>query len=72
MENDAGDSENFMKVYLAYPNFQGTLVHDPSIGLGNGFPTLFLVIGGTAIAGLAAVALIRRRHVRIESGSEHQ
>jgi hypothetical protein len=67
MEDDAGANENFMKVYLAYPNFQGTLVHDPSIGLGSGFPTLFLVIGGTAIAGLAAVALIRRRHVHIEN-----
>jgi hypothetical protein len=70
-ENDAGDKETFMKLYLAYPNFQGTLVHDPSIGLGSGFPTLYLIVAGAAIAGLVAVVVIRRRHPQVQKDSVH-
>jgi hypothetical protein len=65
-ENDGGDRETFMKLYLAYPNFQGTLVHDPSIGLGSGIPTLYLIAGGAAVAGLIAVIAIRRRHPQVQ------
>jgi hypothetical protein len=69
-ENDGGDKETFMKLYLAYPNFgQGTLVHDPSVGLGGGFPTLYLVLAGAAAAGLIAVVMIRRRHPQISKDS---
>ena len=61
-----------MKLYLAYPNFgQGTLVHDPSIGLGSGFPTLYLIIGGAAAATLLAVVVIRRRHPQVQKDSVH-
>ncbi len=70
-ENDAGDKETFMKLYLAYPNFQGTLTHDPSIGLGSGLPTLYLIVGGAAIAGLVAVVAIRRRHPQVQKDSKH-
>ena len=71
-DNDAGDRETFMKLYLAYPNFQGgTLVHDPSIGLGSGIPTLYLIAGGVAVAGLIAVVAIRRRHPQVQKDSVH-
>jgi hypothetical protein len=70
-DNDAGDREVFMKLYLAYPNFQGTLMHDPSIGLGSGFPTLFLIVAGAAAAGLVAVVVIRRRHPQVQKDSVH-
>jgi len=68
-DNDAGDKAVFMKLYLAYPNFQGTLVHDPSIGLGSGFPTLYLIVAGAAAAGLIAVVAIRRRHPQVQKDS---
>ena len=69
-ERDAGETETFMKLYLAYPNFQGTLVHDPSIGLGSGFPTLYLIVAGAAVAGLLAVVAIRRRHPRVQNSEK--
>jgi hypothetical protein len=70
-ENDAGDRETFMKLYLAYPYFApgSTLVHDPSIGLGSGFPTLYLIVAGAAVAGLIAVVAIRRRHPQVQKDS---
>ena len=71
MENDAGETATFMKLYLAYPNFQGTLVHDPSVGLGQGLPTLYLIAAGAGIAGLVAVVVIRRRHLQVQKDSEH-
>ncbi len=70
-ENDGGDKETFMKLYLAYPNFQGTLTHDPSIGLASGFPTLYLIVAGAAVAALAAVVVIRRRHPQVQKDSVH-
>jgi len=70
-ENDGGDKETFMKLYLAYPNFQGTLMHDPSIGLGSGFPTLYLIVAGAAVAALVAVVVIRRRHPQVQKDSVH-
>ena len=70
-DNDAGDRETFMKLYLAYPNFAGTLVHDPSVGLGSGFPTLYLIVAGAAAAGLVAVVVIRRRHPQVQKDSLH-
>jgi hypothetical protein len=70
-DNDAGDKATFMKLYLAYPNFAGTLVHDPSIGLGSGFPTLYLIVAGAAAAGLVAVVVIRRRHPQVQKDSMH-
>jgi hypothetical protein len=72
-ENDAGDKETFMKLYLAYPYFApgSTLVHDPSIGLGSGFPTLYLIVAGAAAAGLIAVVVIRRRHPQVQKDSVH-
>ena len=70
MDNDGGEKETFMKLYLAYPNFQGTLVHDPAIGLGGGFPTLYIIVGGAAVAGLVAVVAIRRRHPQVHRDSE--
>ena len=70
-DNDAGDHETFMKLYLAYPNFAGTLVHDPSVGLGGGFPTLYLIVAGAATAGLVAVVVIRRRHPIVQKDSVH-
>ena len=68
-DNDGGEKETFMKLYLAYPNFQGTLMHDPSIGLGSGFPTLYLIVVGAAAAGLIAVVVIRRRHPQVQKDS---
>jgi len=68
-DNDAGEKEVFMKLYLAYPNFQGTLVHDPSIGFGGGFPTLYLIVGGAAAAGLLSLVVIRRRHPQVQKDS---
>jgi hypothetical protein len=70
-DNDGGEHETFMKLYLAYPNFQGTLMHDPSIGLGSGFPTLYLIVAGAAAAGLIAVVVIRRRHPQVQKDSVH-
>lgn len=70
-DNDAGDRETFMKLYLSYPNFEGTLVHDPSIGLGSGIPTLYLIVAGAAAAGLVAVVVIRRRHPQVQKDSLH-
>ncbi len=72
-DKDFGDSENFFKLYLAYPYFQGTLTHDPSIGVtGGGLPTLYLVAGGAAAAGLAAVVVIRHKHPKITRETEHK
>ncbi|HZY47939.1 MAG TPA: hypothetical protein VFE96_09105 [Candidatus Bathyarchaeia archaeon] len=68
-DNDGGLKAVFMKLYLAYPNFQGTLVHDPSVGLGSGFPTLYLIVAGAAAAGLVAVVVIRRRHPQVQKDS---
>ncbi len=64
-------AETFFKLYLAYPYFStgATLVHDPSVGLAGGFPTLFLIVGGAAVAGLVAVVVIRRGHVEIQNDS---
>jgi hypothetical protein len=70
-ENDGGEKETFMKLYLAYPYFQGALTHDPSIGLGSGFPTLYLIVAGAAAAGLVAVVAIRRRHPQVQKDSVH-
>jgi hypothetical protein len=71
-DNDGGERETFMKLYLAYPNFgPGTLVHDPSIGLGSGFPTLYLIVAGAAVAGLVAVVVIRQRHPQVQKDSVH-
>jgi len=71
-DKDFGDTENFFKLYLAYPYFQGTLTHDPSIGItGGGIPTLYLVASGAAAAGLVAVVAIRYRHPRVTRESEH-
>ncbi len=69
-ENDGGDRETFMKLYLAYPSFTGTLMHDPSIGLGGGIPTLYFIVGGVAVAGLLAVVAIRRRHPQVQKDSK--
>ncbi len=65
-------SEMFFKLYLAYPSFPAgaTLVHDPSIGLAGGLSTLYLIIGGVAITGLAAVVVIRRRHPQVQKDSK--
>jgi hypothetical protein len=68
-ETDAGETATFMKLYLAYPNYQGTLVHDPSIGLSNTLPTLYLIAGAAGAAALIAVSVIRRRHVRVQKES---
>jgi hypothetical protein len=70
-DNDGGEQATFMKLYLAYPNFQGTLMHDPSIGLSSGFPTLYLIVAGAAAAGLVAVVIIRRRHPQVQKDSAH-
>lgn len=70
-ENEEG--ETMLKLYLAYPSFPAgaTLVHDPSIGLAGGqLPTLYLIIGGVAVAGLAAVVVIRRRHPQVQKDSK--
>ena len=69
-DNEAGDKETFMKLYLSYPNFQGTLVHDPTIGLGSGLPTLYFIVGGVAVAGLVAVVAVRRRHLQVQRDSK--
>src|SRR5207245_10570422 len=62
-DKDFGESENFFKLYLAYPYFQGTLTNDPSIGVsGGGLPTLYLVASGAAAAGLAAGGVLRSKH----------
>ncbi len=70
-EKDGGES--FFKLYLAYPYFPvgATLVHDPSVGLTGGFPTLFAIAGGAAVAGLAAVVVIRRRRLDVQKESVH-
>ncbi|OLD12710.1 MAG: hypothetical protein AUI50_00505 [Crenarchaeota archaeon 13_1_40CM_2_52_14] len=72
-DSDGGEKETFMKLYLAYPYFApgSTLVHDPSIGLGSGFPTLYLIVAGAAAAGLIAVVVIRRRHPQVQKDSVH-
>jgi len=60
--------ETFLKLYLVYPYFPSgsTLVHDPSFGLQGGLPTLYIIAGGAGIAGLAAVLVIRHRHLQIQ------
>ncbi len=69
-DNDGAEKETFMKLYLSYPNFQGTLVHDPTIGLGGGLPTLYFIVGGVAVAGLVAVLAIRHRHPQVQKDSK--
>jgi hypothetical protein len=61
-------SETFLKLYLVYPYFASgsTLVHDPSFGLQGGLPTLYIIAGGAGIAGLAAVLVIRHRHLQVQ------
>jgi hypothetical protein len=61
-------SETFLKLYLVYPYFPSgsTLVHDPSFGLQGGLPTLYIIAGGAGIAGLAAVLVIRHRHLQVQ------
>ena len=65
-EKDGPDT--FLKLYLVYPYFTSgsTLVHDPSFGLQGGLPTLYIIAGGAGIAGLAAVLVIRHRHLQIQ------
>ena len=60
--------ETFLKLYLVYPYFPSgsTLVHDPSFGLQGGLPTLYIIAGGAGIAGLAAVLVIRHRHLQVQ------
>src|SRR2546427_13052798 len=60
--------ETFMKLYLVYPYFASgsTLVHDPSFGLQGGLPTLYIIAGGAGVAGLAAVLVIRHRHLQVQ------
>jgi hypothetical protein len=60
--------ETFLKLYLVYPYFPSgyTLVHDPSFGLQGGLPTLYIIAGGAGIAALAAVLVIRRRHLQVQ------
>ncbi|OLE70447.1 hypothetical protein AUF78_06660 [archaeon 13_1_20CM_2_51_12] len=60
--------ETFLKLYLVYPYFASgsTLVHDPSFGLQGGLPTLYIIAGGAGIAGLAAVLVIRHRHLQVQ------
>ena len=60
--------ETFLKLYLVYPYFPigSTLVHDPSFGLQGGLPTLYIIAGGAGVAGLAAVLMIRHRHLQIQ------
>src|SRR2546429_8355935 len=60
--------ETFLKLYLVYPSFPSgsTLVHDPSFGLQGGLPTLYIIAGGAGVAGLAAVLVIRNRHLQIQ------
>jgi len=62
------ESENFLKLYIVYPYFTSgsTLVHDPSFGLQSGLPTLYIIAGGAGIAGLAAVLVIRHRHLQVQ------
>jgi hypothetical protein len=62
-------SETFLKLYLVYPYFASgsTLVHDPSFGLQGGLPTLYIIAGGAGVAGLAAVLVIRHRHLQVQS-----
>jgi hypothetical protein len=66
-KSEKDDGESFFKLYLAYPYFPAgaTLVHDPSVGLSGGFPTLFAIAGGAAVAGLVAVVVIRHRRVNV-------
>jgi len=65
-------NEMFFQLYLAYPSSPAgaTLLHDPSIGLAGGLPTLYLILGGVAVAGLAAVVVIRRRHPQVQKDSK--
>jgi hypothetical protein len=60
--------ETFLKLYLVYPYFASgsTLVHDPSFGLQGGLPTLYIIAGGAGFAALAAVLVIRHRHLQIQ------
>jgi hypothetical protein len=60
--------ETVLKLYLVYPYFTGgsTLVHDPSFGLQGGLPTLYIIAGGAGVAGLAAVLVIRHRHLQVQ------
>src|SRR2546427_5253718 len=60
--------ETFLKLYLVYPYFPSgpTLVHDPSFGLQGGLPTLYIIARGAGVAALAAVLVIRRRHLQIQ------
>jgi hypothetical protein len=60
--------ETFLKLYLVYPYFPSgsTLVHDPSFGLQSGLPTLYIIAGGAGVAGLAAVLVIRHRHLQVQ------
>jgi len=62
-------SETFLKLYLVYPYFPSgsTLVHDPSFGLQGGLPTLYIIAGGAGVAGLAAVLVIRHRHLQVQT-----
>jgi hypothetical protein len=61
-------SETFLKLYLVYPYFPSgsTLIHDPSFGLQGGLPTLYIIAGGAGVAGLAAVLVIRHRHLQVQ------
>jgi hypothetical protein len=61
------ESENFLKLYLAYAYFASgsTLVHDPRFGLQGGLPTLY-IITGAGVAGLAAVLVIRHQHLQVQ------
>lgn len=61
-------AETFLKLYLVYPYFPSgsTLVHDPSFGLQGGLPTLYIIAGGAGVAGLAAVLVIRHRHLQVQ------
>jgi hypothetical protein len=68
-----GITNTFLKLYLVYPYFTSgsTLVHDPSFGLQNGLPTLYIIAGGVGIGALAAVLVIRRRHTQVQRDSVH-
>ncbi len=69
-ESEGGSMESEFAVFLSYPEFTGTLEHDPSFGFTSaGIPLLLYVLGGAVIVAAGVVILLRRTRPHIQLAS---
>lgn len=69
-DSENGGTESELAIFLSYPQFTGTLVHDPSFGFtSTGIPLLYFMLGGAAIVVVGLAVLLRRTRPHIQVAS---